>query len=53
MGAIKITELGAKGMAEMGTAVAAGGVIVGIAVFVATFGLSKVSAIRRIDVQNE
>lgn len=53
MGAIGMAELGAEGMVEIGTAGVAGGMTIGIAVSTATSGLSKVFAIKRIDMQNE
>ena len=52
-GAVGTAETGAEGMVETGAASAVGEVVVGIAVFVATSDSSKVSVIRRIDIQNE
>ena len=52
-GAEGIAETGAEGVAETGAVGATGGVTVGIAMPVATSGFSKVSVIRRIDIQNE
>ena len=48
-----ISETGVEGIVETGAVGAARGVIVGIVVSVATFSSSKVSVIRRIDIQNE
>ena len=46
-------ETGTVGTTETGAVAALGGVAVGITVFVATSSSSKVSMIRRIDIQNE
>ena len=47
------TKTGVEGVVEIGVASAAEGVAVGIIVSAATFGSSKVSTIRRTDIQNE
>ena len=47
------TETGVEGVVEIGVASVAEGVAVGITVSAATFGSSKVSTIRRTDIQNE
>ena len=52
-GAEGIAETDAEGIAKTGAAGAAGGVTVGIAIPAGTSGSSKVSLIRRIDIQNE
>ena len=52
-GAEGIAETDAEGVVEAGAIGAAGEVAVGIYVFVATSDSSKVSMIRRIDIQNE
>ena len=46
-------ETGVKGVVEIGVASAAERVAVGITMSAATFGSSKVSTIRRTDIQNE
>ena len=48
-----IAKTGAEGIAETGAIGAAGEMAIGIYVFVATSDSSKVSMIRRIDIQNE
>ena len=53
IGIVGTAKTGAEGMAKTSAAGAAREVAVGIAVSVATSGSSKVSAIRRIDIQNE
>jgi len=52
-GAEGIAKTGAKGIAETGVIGVVGEVAVGIYVFVVTSDSSKVSMIRRIDIQNE
>ena len=52
-GVVGMVETGAEGMAEMGATGAAREVVVGISVFAATSGSSKVSAIRGRDMQNK
>ena len=46
-------EIGAEGTTRIGDTGAAGEVVVGISMFAATPGSSKVSAIRGMDMQNE
>ena len=53
IGAKGIAKIGAEGVAGTSATGAAGGLTVGIAVSAATFGSLKVSAIKRIDMQNE
>ena len=50
---VDMVETGVENMAETGVTGAAGEVAVGISVFVATLGSSKVSAIRGMDMQNK
>ena len=50
---IGMIEIGAESMAKMGATGAAGEVVVGIFVSATTPGSSKVSTIRRMDMQNK
>ena len=53
IGVVGMTETGAKGMAEMGATGATREVVVGIFVFAATPGSSKVFTVRGRDMQNK
>ena len=53
IGAVEIARTGVENMAETGVTDAAGEVAVGISVFIATLGSSKVSAIGGMDMQNK
>ena len=53
IGVVGMVEIGAEGMVEMGATGAAREVVVGIFVFAATPGSSKVSAVRGRDMQNK
>ena len=53
VGAVGMAEAGTVGMAETGAVDAAGGVAVGIVMFVTTSGSSKVFAIRRTCIQSK
>lgn len=51
-GAVGMAETGAEGTVEMGATSTTGQVTAGIVVSVATTGSSKVSAIKRTDIQD-
>jgi len=53
IGTVGTAKTSAEGMAKTSAVGAEGEVVVGIAVSAATSGSSKVSVIRRIDIQNE